>query len=91
MDPQSLARILEALLERGYEPPIHCAVVGVNGSLVAALFRKVAGEERLSSTCTAEYFVDEGFTLPINMLFVDSRGEAMRVLVQADGCPQFMN
>jgi len=91
VDPCALASILEALLERGYEPPIHCAVLGANGSLVAALFREVAGENRLSSTCTAEYFIDEGFRLPINMLFVDARGEAMRVLVGQDARAQFMS
>jgi hypothetical protein len=91
MDPRSLARIIETLLERGYVPPIHCAVLGVNGSLIAALFHKVEGEDRFSSTCTAQYFLDEGFVLPINMLFVDSRGEAMRVLVETDGSAQFMN
>lgn len=91
MDAQALARILDTLLERGYRLPIHCAVMGVNGSLIAALFSKVAGEDRVLTTCTAQYFVDDGFTLPINMLFVDSRGEAMRVVVEADGCAQFMN
>ena len=91
MDPQSLARIIETLLERGYVPPIHCAVLGVNGSLVAALFQRVAGEDRFSTTCTAQYFLDEGFLLPINILFVDSRGEAMRVLIESDGAVQFMN
>jgi hypothetical protein len=91
MDAQALARILDALLERGYQLPIHCAVMGVNGSLVAALFSKMAGEDRVLTTCTAQHFVDDGFTLPINMLFVDSRGEAMRVLLEADGCAQFMN
>jgi hypothetical protein len=35
--------------------------------------------------------VDDGLTLPVNMLFVDSRGEAMRVLVESDGLPKFMN
>jgi hypothetical protein len=91
MDAQSIARILEVLLERGYRLPIHCAVMGVNGSLIAALFSKTDGEDRFSTSCTAQHFVDEGFVLPVNMLFVDSRGEAMRVLVEADGCAQFMN
>jgi hypothetical protein len=91
MDAESLAKILDTLLERGYRLPIHCAVMGVNGSLIAALFSKVAGEDRFLTTCTAQFFVDDGFALPINMLFVDSRGEAMRVLVEADGCAQFMN
>jgi hypothetical protein len=91
VDPQSLASILEELLERGYAPPIHCAVLGANGSLLAALFREDAGDGRLSSTCTARYFLDEGFALPINMLFVDSRGEAMRVLVGSDACARFLS
>jgi len=91
MDAQSLARILDALLERGYQPPIHFAAMGVNGSLIAALFHRAANENHFSTTCTAQYFVDESFALPINMLFVDSRGEAVRVLVESDGLAQFMN
>lgn len=91
MDAESLAGILDALLERGFQLPIHCAVMGVNGSLVAALFDKAADEYRFSTTCTAQYFVDDGFTLPINILFVDSRGEATRVFVEVNGSAQFMN
>jgi hypothetical protein len=91
MDAEALAGILDALLERGFQLPIHCAVMGVNGSLIAALFDKAADEDRLFTTCTAQHFVDDGFTLPINMLFVDSRGEATRVLVEANGSAQFMN
>ena len=91
VDTESFAKILQLLLERGFELPIHCAVIGVNGSLFAALFRRAAGENRLSTTCTAQHFVDDGFVLPINMLFVDARGEATRVLVATDGQPTFMN
>ncbi len=91
MDAEALAGILDELLERGFQLPIHCAVMGVNGSLMAALFNKLPDEERLSTTCTAQYFVDEGFTLPINMLFVDARGEATRVVVESNGCAQFVN
>jgi uncharacterized protein (DUF302 family) len=33
----------------------------------------------------AEYFPEEGFLLPINVMIVDQEGEAARVTVTADG------
>jgi hypothetical protein len=91
MDASSFARLLEALIAQGYQLPIHCAVLGANGSLIAVLFQQVAGEDALTSICTGHHFLDEGFVLPVNMLFVDSRGQATRVLVESDGRAQFMN
>ncbi|MGB8298980.1 MAG: hypothetical protein WCG85_26415 [Polyangia bacterium] len=91
IDASSFAKLLEALLAQGYQLPIHCAVLGANGSLIAVLFQKIVGDDGLSSVCTGHHFLDEGFVLPVNMLFVDSRGEATRVLVESDGRAQFMN
>jgi hypothetical protein len=73
-----LATILQELLELGFAPPIHCAIVGVNGSVSAMLIQKVDGGVGFSSTRTVENIVDGRFVVPINVFFVDSRGEAVR-------------
>jgi len=86
-----LATILQELLEHGFAPPIHCAIVGVNGSVSAMLVQKVDGEVGFSSTRTVECVVDGRFVVPINVFFVDSRGEAVRVLVRKDGQVEFKN
>jgi len=90
-DNHFLAGILQELIEHGFEPPICCTMVAVNGSVSSTLIQKVEGEPRLSSTRTAEHVVDGQFVVPINVFFVDSRGEAVRVLVRRDGQLEFRN
>jgi hypothetical protein len=86
-----LAGILHELIEHGFELPVHCTVVGVNGSVSATLIQKLEGEHDLASVRTVEHVVDGHFVVPINVFFVDSRGEAVRVLVKKDGEVEFRN
>lgn len=69
--------ILEDLLARGFEPPIHIAVLAANGSVLAGSF--TGTEFKPSAQC---YF-GAGFQLPINMMFVDgATGAAARVVIE---------
>jgi hypothetical protein len=86
-----LAGILHELIEHGFELPIQCALIGVNGSVSASLIQKVEGQPDLSSVRTVEHVVDGRFAVPINVFFVDSRGEAVRVLVRKDGQVELQN
>jgi hypothetical protein len=86
-----LAGILHELIEHGFELPVHCAMVGVNGSVSATLIEKVEGQPNLSTERTVEHIVDGRFVVPINVFFVDSRGEAVRVVVKKDGQVELQN
>ena len=68
------------LLERGFEFPIHFAVISVNGGISAGSFEQ---RENGGFECKflAEHSVEAGLQLPINIMFVDSKsGDAARVL-----------
>jgi len=86
-----LAGILHELIGQGFELPIHCAMVGVNGSVSASLIQEVLGHRGFSCARTVEHVVDGRFVVPINVFFVDSRGEAVRVFVRQDGRVEFRN
>jgi len=73
-----IAAVVEQLLEGGFEFPIHLVAVAVNGSIIAGSF---AGPGKGFET-SAHQTIGEGFTLPINLMFVNSKtGEAARILI----------
>jgi hypothetical protein len=66
--------------------PILCAAVGCNGSLYYGRFSPDKFEP------LAEHFVDGGFTLPLNIMLVDSTGkDARRAVIEAGRRPRFLN
>jgi len=79
---QALVECLRELVEQnGFAPPLQVATVGANGNASITSFK---GE---SGVLDARYrFADEGImTLPLNMMVVDSRGEAARLLISVSG------
>lgn len=85
---EKIGAILTQLLADGFEPPIILTGVGKNGSLLAVEYTP-ADEGHLSSEILAERVRDETFTVPVNLLFVDARGEAARVVLDASGSRRF--
>ena len=82
---QAIAQALETLIhEKGFEVPIYMAAIGSNGYTYAIKYYQEAKGKALEAKELAEYAPDEeGARFPINMLFVDSRGNGARVLVNA--------
>jgi hypothetical protein len=82
LDPKDFAMILEDLQERGFALPFHVAAVGVNGAILAGDISEDATRSHLDFAVTAEHYPDDrGFECPMNMMFVDSKGEAARVVL----------
>jgi hypothetical protein len=77
---QWFAEALEHLLALGFKPPIRLAAVAVNGSVIVVSYDCSTGG-RMDCQFLAEYSQAEGFQLPINMMYVDQRGEAARFLI----------
>jgi len=90
MDPAQLGAILSQLLARGFETPIHLAALGVNGSVIACRYT-AADEGTLDAKVIAQHIERGSFVLPINLVFVDARGEAARVVFARDGSVETMN
>jgi hypothetical protein len=82
---------IEHLLASGFELPIHFAAVGTNGAVVAGTFCAAAHGRLFDCRITMQTMEPEGLTAPVNVMYVDRRGEAALVVVrpsQAAPVPQ---
>ena len=81
---QQIARALEAARESGLVLPWHMAVIGANGALIYSRFDPASDEtETLECTFLSEHLPDtDSLTAPVNIVLVDSNGEAMRILMR---------
>ena len=82
---KAIAQALETLIhEKGFEVPIYMAAIGSNGYTYAVKYQQKAEGTGLEAKELAEHAPDEeGARFPINLLFVDCRGNGARVLVKA--------
>ena len=88
MPPEVIAEILKKLQDEGFVLPYSFVTIGVNGALIAGVFSEAASGDGLDCTFTAEHLPDErGFLMPVNMMFVDARGEAARVVLKGPEQP----
>ena len=82
LDPQQLAAILTACMERGFAPPLYVCAVSVNGAVIAVRYTPAPEEDdRVECTVLAEHLADPGFLLPINLLITDAQGNAVRAVL----------
>lgn len=73
---------VQELLAKGFEMPIHFAAVGANGAVFAGTFRLLPGSNELDCQITVETSNPEGLTGPINIMYVDRRGESALVILR---------
>jgi hypothetical protein len=74
---------INALLQRGFELPLYVACISANGSVLVGRYE--AGDTRVEFRDLLEHRENDVFTLPVNMMVVDARGEAARVVIRSDG------
>ncbi len=86
--PDFIANVLISLREKGFVLPYNFAIIGVNGALVAGVFTEADSGDGLDCVFTAEHMPDDrGLATPMNMMFVDARGEAARVVFKGPEKP----
>lgn len=73
---------IKQLLDRGFEMPIHFAAVGTNGSVVAGTYRSLSGGPGFCCQITAQTLDMEGLTAPVNIMYVDSKGESALLVLR---------
>lgn len=73
---------IQQLLDAGFELPIHFAAVSANGSVVAGTYHTSPEDGTFDYQITAETMKQEGMTSPINIMYVDRRGEAALVVLR---------
>ena len=81
---QSLGKALYEAVERGFAVPIHVIAIGSNGALIAGYYDSDHPRD-LRFEATIEYDRPEGYTLPINIMVIDSAtGNAFRLFVKQE-------
>jgi len=75
---------IEQLLARGFEMPIHFVAMGANGAIFAGSIDFSGNGHGLDCKMTVQP-EDEGLTAPVNIMYVDRKGEAALVGVRSKG------
>ena len=70
------------LLDRGFVMPIHFAAIGTNGAVVTGTYRFLSDNSELECQITAQTPEPEGMIAPVNIVYVDSKGEAALVVLR---------
>lgn len=84
LSPESFGQILETLLRNGFEAPIFVALIASNGAFMIGRYDEDG--ENLSWTKLADNNSSE-LEPPINIMYVDTHGEAARVVINpTDEC-----
>ncbi len=87
--PQSFGQIVEVALEHGFEPPLYLTAVAANGHMMHVKFESFVGRGGLEASLLATH--GDSFTLPINIMIIDTNGEAATVVLDAERrAPRFM-
>ena len=76
------ANSIRQLLDSGFEMPIHFAAVGTNGAVVAGTYRASPHGRSFECQITVQTMKPEGLTAPVNVMYVDRRGEAALIVLR---------
>ena len=80
---QALREMTVTLMSEGYEMPYLFCAMGINGAIVAVRYRQVSEDsDEITTDPLAQNIPEEGIGLPVNILCVDARAEARRVLIK---------
>ena len=82
---EQFGNMLETCLKNGMQAPLTLAVVAVNGSVLVIRYVWSESHEGFDAEYLAEHLEGKSFALPINIMVVDSGGEAARVLIKQGG------
>jgi hypothetical protein len=75
-----------ALIDNGWYYPIRFVALAVNGTLLSGYYEaKPGGGARV--TITTEARIDDVFVLPVNVMFTNPAGDAVRVAIAGPGKP----
>ena len=82
MNPEQLADIINACLDRGFVLPLHLCAVSVNGAVLVVRYSESEDDEdSIDGEVVVQHFPEAGSQLLINMMMTDADGEAVRVLL----------
>jgi hypothetical protein len=79
---RDFGEMLAHLMEAGFKPPLHWAAIARNGSMMAGRYEVT---ERGDLDCEIVFSDEADMAVPVNLMFVDCRGEAARVVIGPAG------
>ena len=82
---EHLRNVLVTCLENGMQAPLTLTAVAVNGDALVIRYTRSESHEGFDAEVLAEPPEGKGLALPINIMIVDSGGEAARVLIEQGG------
>jgi hypothetical protein len=77
---QLIVDVMNQCIENGMRPPFIVCAVSSNGSVLATRISEWREPDTL-----AQHFEDNAFVTPINIMVVDSSGEAVPVVIRGGG------
>lgn len=78
---QQLRGALERAMAMGFELPLFFAIISANGEIYAGCYESSASGPHLDCRMLVQHTPTGYLVAPINMMLVDRRGEAARVLI----------
>ncbi len=76
------ASALEALLDKGFKPPIYWSMIDVIGTIISGIYEYDEDSTSLKGRVLSEHNPRGTIELPVNIMYTDSRGEAVRVVIR---------
>jgi hypothetical protein len=76
------ASSIRQLLDGGFHLPIHFAAVGTNGAVFAGTYVSSPDGHGLDCRITIPTTDPNGLTAPVNIMYVDARGESAVVVLR---------
>lgn len=71
------------MLDSGFELPFYVAMIAKNGDIGLGVWRESLTGDGLKFDVLAQHFPTGMFVIPVNMMIVDKRAEAARILLAA--------
>jgi hypothetical protein len=85
-----IAEILDTLIAQGFIIPLYCVIVSNDGSIMGVHYNP-AQDGTLVAKLVVNYSVKGMITFPANIMFVDSTGNAARVILEESGNHQIFH
>jgi hypothetical protein len=86
---EMIAQVVEDLVNsRGFAMPLHVALIGANGAMMyAAYLQSEDPEGGVATEALADHNIEVGMKVPINIVLVDAKGDAARIVVAPGTAP----
>jgi hypothetical protein len=85
-----LNAVLNTLLAKGFTPPFHWALISSNGCILSGAFHDATGAG-LQMQVIGVHAPQAIFAVPLNLLIVDTAGQAAHVAIQESGQVDYLH